>query len=147
MRGFRLASLLLLVALAGCARGGGANGGKTRSVANKTRPVLIVLSQKKNSDDCVPIVGNVKHQAFNGDTIAWEFVNNCETDQDVEVILKTATNPFISSAPWVKTIKKNTDDSITLVINDDTTAVPAGIYKFDVRAGTKTVDPRLEIDP
>jgi hypothetical protein len=147
---------MLLVALGGCGGSstdgqgvGGGNRDKKNHPSNmEVRPIVIVLSQKKNGNDCVAKFGKQPQHAFNGDVIAWEFVNNCDAAQDVEVTLKPGTNnPFISSPPWTKNIKVDDTDSITLVIASDTQAAPAGTYSFGIKVGGKLYDPKLEIDP
>ncbi len=156
MRATRLVSVTLFLVLAGCGRsspglqdGGGGSADRKGHPSNlQVRPIVIVLSQKKNGNDCVAKFGKQAQHAFNGDVIAWEFVNNCDAAQDVEVTLKQGTsNPFISSPPWTKTIKVDDTDSLTLVINSDPRAVPPGTYSFGIKVGTKLYDPKLEIDP
>jgi len=105
-----------------------------------------VLSQKKNATVCEAKFGNLAQHAFNGDVISWEFVNNCDADQAVE-LRPDGDNPFTSDSPWSKTVKAGKIDSIATVIADADSARPGTVYKFSIFIDGKKFDPKLEIDP
>ena len=147
MRARNVVLPLALLALGGCKQlgGGGGAGGRVHQIGVKVRPIVVVLSQKKNGNDCEAKYGNTAQHAFNEDVIAWEFVNNCDADQPVEVSPR-GNNPFTSTPPWNKPIKAGQTDSIALVIGD-ATAAPPGTYQFNIKVAGKLFDPKLEIDP
>lgn len=135
--------LSLMVGVAGCGTRGG--GDVKHIVKKQTRPILITLHQKKNSTECEAKFGKRANHAFENDEIAWEFINNCDANQTVQLAIKPgSTNPFTDTgAPWSVAVASGGDADKLLTV----TAGASGTYSFDIIVAGKSYDPKLEIDP
>ncbi len=135
--------LPLIVGAAGCGFLGG--GGRTHT--KQTRPIAVTLLQKKGSTECEAKFSGRPQHAFDGDDIAWEFTNACDSDQTVTLAVNPgSTNPFTDPPPWTLPPIKSGDmaDKVLTVA----ASAPPGTYKFDIIVlNGKRYDPILEIDP
>jgi hypothetical protein len=133
----------LLIGLAGC---GVKNDGVLR--VRKARPIVVVLSQKKNSNTCEAKFGKRAQHAFNGDEVVWEFINNCDADKNVTLAVKNGSNnPFTVAAPWTVAASTNGNPAELSLTLKDATGAPPGTYGFDIVVDGTSYDPKLEIDP
>jgi len=137
----------LTIGITGCAR----SPEQFEPRPKQTRPITIVLVLKGGT--CQANYGKKPQHAYRNDTVAWEFVNTCGTDQAVQLDLKPRQppqeNPFTDDhRPWTVSAKANNEgdpDAINLDVRSNATTNRG--YDFQISVAGKTYDPRLEVDP
>ena len=126
--------VMLVLAVAAC---GGARTGTTHP--SHTRKTLLVLYQKKGSNDC-RIRGASEIRGYNKDRFEWEVANYCDSSHTVEVKFKDAAPG--SDTQLTGSIGAGADGTLYLVADRE------GTFPYSLVVDTvPQVDPRLEIDP
>ena len=131
----RFCLVMLVLGIAACA---GIKG--PTSHPSHTRKTLLVLYQKKGSNDC-RIKGASEIRGYDKDRFEWEVANYCDADHTVEVRFKT-TVPG-SDRRLTATVPAAGPDATVYLVADREGSFP---YSLVVDT-TPQVDPRLEIDP
>jgi hypothetical protein len=130
-----LAFTVLAALAAGCGGGSKAPG----NFRAHPRQTLIVLYQKKNSDEC-QIKGASGIHAFRLERVEWEVWNFCDANHRVDL-----TFASVPGATYDLSEQVPAGATKTLFLE---TSAPPGVYKYSlVVDGTTKEDPKLEIDP
>jgi len=132
MRRFCLVMLVLAVAACGGAR-------NATDHPSHTRTTLLVLYQKKGSNDC-RIRGASEIRGYNKDRFEWQVANYCDSPHTVEVKFKDPTPG--SDTHLTDSVAAGLDGTLYLVADRE------GHFPYSLVVDTvPQVDPRLEIDP
>lgn len=127
---------LALVAIAGC------GGQKVVRHTALERTTLLVLYQK-GAEGCVPRVAE-KFRAYEGDTVVWEVVNECNETRLVEIQF---TGPSVP-VTWVAGPAITVDAGRTKQLRATVKTGTVGRHGYNPHINGKPgKDPELEIDP
>lgn len=137
-RALSLAAVGCLIAgLAGCAR-------FAPETAHKAveRHALLVLYQK-GAGGCVPRTVE-KFNAYQGDKVVWQIVNECDAAKLVEIAFTGSTSPVTWAEGSSITVNPGAEKTLSGTVNKDTVGSHNYVPKIN---GTPGADPRLDIDP
>lgn len=137
-RALSLAAVGCLIAgLAGCARFA-----PERAHKAVERHALLVLYQK-GAGGCVPRTVE-KFNAYEGDKVVWQIINECDVARLVEIDFTGSTSPVTWDTASSITVNPDAEKTLSGTVNKGAVGSHHYLPKIDGKPGA---DPRLDVDP